>query len=297
MAITAAQVKELREKTGVGMMECKNALTENDGDMEKAILWLRERGMSRAAKKAGRVTAEGLVEVLISQDQKCGVVVEVNCETDFVSKNDDFQNFAKEAASLALSNKAATVEELKGLKMSTGLSVDESLTALIAKIGENLQVRRVEELSVSNGVVAGYIHMGGKIGSLVALEGKTGPDVEEAAKDLAMHVAAASPRYLTSSEVNQDELEQEQDLARKRLIEEGKPENMIDKIMVGQMNKFYKEVCLIDQPFIKDPKVSVKEVASKVGATVAGFKRFQLGEGVEKKADDFADEVAKMTKK
>lgn len=299
MTISASMVKELREKTGVGMMECKKALEENSGDMEKAILWLRERGMSRAAKKADRVAAEGLIKVATADDGKSGVLVELNCETDFVSKNDDFMKFLDETANIALTKKIGSADELLTAKMANGSDVKTNLTEMIAKIGENMTLRRVQVLSTSNGVVSGYTHMGGKIGTLVVLEGATGADVNELGKDLAMHVAASAPRFLVESEVNAAELEQERELARKKLQEEGKPADMIDKILVGQMKKFFKEVCLVEQPFIKDPGVTVtKHVENtKKGVKVAAFARFQLGEGIEKKKENFAEEVAAQLKK
>jgi elongation factor Ts len=296
MAITAAQVKELRQKTGVGMMECKKALTENEGDLEKAIVWLRERGLSRAAKKADRVTAEGLVKVAVAENGKSGALVELNCETDFVSKNDDFLKFADDVSALALSHKVSDLEILKGLDLG-GQSVAETLTHLIARIGENLNLRRVQYLEVSNGVVAGYSHMGGKIGSLIAVEGE-GETLEDLGKDIAMHIAAAAPRYLDSTSVNTDELEQEKEIARKKLLEENKPEQLIEKILVGQVQKFYKEVCLVDQPFVKDPNVSVQKLVETTakGSKISAFARFQLGEGIEKKQENFADEVAAQLK-
>lgn len=298
MTISAAQVKELRDKTGVGMMECKKALSESGGDMEKAVLFLREHGMARAQKKAGRVTTEGLVEICISDDQSTGVLVEVNCETDFVSKNEDFQKYVKEVAQLALKNKTPSIEELGSIKMADSHTISENISSLIAKIGENLQLRRVAVLSAKPGLVSGYSHMGGKIGTMVAIQCSDKSKVQELAKDLAMHVAATSPRYLNSSDVDTTELEQEKVLARKKLLEEGKPENMVDKIVAGQMNKFFKEICLVEQPFVKDPKVTVKELLTKAGSDVkiVDFKRFQLGEGIEKRADDFADEVAKLSR-
>ena len=299
MSIPALMVKELREKTGVGMMECKKALEENSGDMEKAILWLRERGMSRAAKKADRVAAEGMIQVQISADKKSGVLVELNCETDFVSKNEDFSGFVQEVANIALTKKMSNTEELLTAKMKNGNDVKGNLTELIAKIGENMNLRRVQVASTSNGVVSGYTHMGGKIGTLVVLEGATGNDVEDIGKDLAMHVAAAAPRYMVEADVNATELEQERELARKKLAEEGKPADMIEKILVGQMKKFFKEVCFIEQAFIKDPGVTVaKHVENtKKGLKVASFARFHLGEGIEKKKENFADEGAAQLKK
>ncbi len=293
MAIKASQVKELRDKTGVGMMECKKALTETDGDLEKAVIYLRERGMSRAAKKAGRVTAEGVVEVMVNSDSTAGVALEINCETDFVSKNEDFIQFSKDVAKIALENQVNDIEELKKLDLN-GTPIGDQLSALIAKIGENLNLRRVSTLAAQNGVVTAYSHMGGKIGALVMLEGATSSAVSELGKDLAMHVAAASPRFLISDEVTAEELEVEKDLARKKLIEQGKPEAMIDKILGGVINKFYKEVCLVEQAFIKDPKSSVKALVKQngEGSELTAYTRFQLGDGIEKKKEDFAAEVA-----
>ncbi len=298
MAITASMVKDLREKTGVGMMECKKALEETNGDMEKALVWLREHGMARAQKKEGRTAAEGVVEVYVTPDHSAGVLVELNCETDFSSKNEEFRGLATEIAKLALSHKSSQAEELLTLKVGAQ-TVKEKLTELIQKIGENMQLRRVRVLNAANGVVVGYSHMGGKIGTLVALEGAKGADVVELGKDLAMHVAAASPRYLVESEVDASELEQEREIARKRLAEEGKAPEMIEKILVGQMKKFYKEICFLEQAFIKDPNVTVlKHVDNaKKGLKVSSFSRFQLGEGVEKKKEDFAAEVAAQLKK
>ena len=297
MAITAAQVKELRQKTGVGMMECKKALVENEGDLEKAILWLRERGLSRAAKKAGRTTAEGLVKILVADDSKSAVLVELNCETDFVSKNDDFQNFANDVAALALSKKIDSVEALKAETMN-GATVADTLTGLVSTIGENLNLRRVSFLGSDNGVVAGYSHMGGKIGAIVLLDGSTDESLVTLGKDVAMHAAAAAPKYLNSEEVDATELEQEKDIAKKKLLEEGKPEALIEKILVGQMNKFYKEVCLLDQPFVKDGSISVSKLVANEGkgASLAAFSLFKLGDGIEKKEEDFAAEVAATLK-
>lgn len=294
MTISAGMVKDLREKTGVGMMECKKALEENGGDMEKAILWLRERGMSRAAKKADRVAAEGMVEVLVNEDHNAGVLVELNCETDFVSKNDDFKKFAHDMATLALKTQPKNVDDL--LKQKFGAeTVDTVLKGLIGKIGENLVLRRVQTIKVNNGTVAGYSHMGGKIGTLVAIEGAKNVAL---AKDIAMHTAAAFPRYLVPEQVDNSELEQEKELARKKLAEENKPKDLIEKIVAGQMNKFYKEVCLLEQAFVKDPNITIKKLVDEQakGGKLTAFGRFQLGEGIEKKKDDFAAEVAAAVK-
>ncbi len=293
MTITASMVKELREKTGVGMLECKKALEENQGDMEKAILWLRERGLSRAAKKADRVAAEGMVKVVVSADQRSGVVLELNCETDFVSKNDDFQKFAQDVAELALAQKCHDLDTLKALKLGNE-TVEARLAGLIATIGENMRLRRLGYLSTPKGTVAGYTHMGGRIGTLVLLEGAEGADVLELGKDIAMHAAAANPRYLKSDEVNTEELEQEKELARKQLLEQKKPEAMIEKILAGQIQKFFKEVCLLDQAFVKDQNISIRQLVGEKakGASLAAFHLFKLGEGIEKKKENFAEEVA-----
>ena len=285
MEITAALVKELRDETGVGMMECKKALMENGGDKEKAKLWLRERGMSRAAAKSERVTTEGIVEVAVNVDATAGVLVELNCETDFVAKNEDFTQFSKDVAALALKHGTGDLDAVKTLKMASGETVAEKLLGLFTKIGENMSLRRVRYFSTTKGTVVGYTHMDGKIGTIVVIEPATGDAVKELGKDLAMHVAACAPKYLTSKDVDPAELEQEKELARKKLLEQKKPAEMVEKILVGQMSKFYKEVCLVEQPFVKDQDISVgKLVADKAkGATITAFGRFLRGEGIEKK--------------
>lgn len=296
MTIKATQVKELRERTGVGMMECKKALTETSGDIDKAIIFLREKGLSRAAKKAGRVAAEGKIEFLTSGDQKKGVILEVNCETDFVSKNEDFQKFSQDLASLILENDIENVDSLIETSFRSS-TVGEILTGLISTIGENIKVRRFKTLKASKGIIAGYSHMGGKICTLVALEGDQIDAIKDLGKDVAMHTAAAAPRFLNSSDVSADELEQEKELARKKLVEQNKPENMIEKIMMGQMSKFYKEVCLNEQAFVKDPSLTIKGLLKDQGkgATLTAFARYQLGDGIEKKKENFADEVASVS--
>ncbi len=293
MTISASMVKELREKTGVGMMECKKALEENQGDLEKAILWLRERGLSRAAKKADRVASEGIVKVLVSDDGRTGVVVELNAETDFASKNAEFVQFADDVAKIALQNKVGDLDALNSLKMGND-TVENNLKGLIAKIDENMKVRRVALLTTTKGTVAGYTHMGGKIGSLVLLSGAEGPEVQELGKDLAMHAAAAAPRYLKPEEVSAEEIETEKDLGRKALLEQGKPENMHEKILQGQINKFFKEICFAEQAFIKDPSITVSKLVAEKGkgASLSSFHLFKLGEGIDKKKENFADEVA-----
>lgn len=297
MTVTAAQVKELRDRTGAGMLDCKKALTENSGDIDKSIVWLREKGLSRAAKKSGRVAAEGVIVNMVTPEKDAGVVLEFNCETDFVGKNEEFIKLANTMAELVLSSKAKTNEELMSQKTPEGKTVEETITALVARIGENMKLRRFSTLCASNGVVSGYSHMGGKIGSLVAIEGGNNDEVQNVAQDIAMHIAACSPRYLSSDNVKAEELEQEKEIIRNKMLNEGKPENIIDKIVAGNISKFYKEVCLLDQEFVKDPSVSVKKLVEKTGKDlkVTGFIRYGLGEGIEKKKDDFAAEVAALT--
>lgn len=279
MNITAAQIKALREKTGMGFMECKQALTETNGDEQKAIVYLRERGMSRANKKAERSAGEGTVSVKVSDDCKKGVLVELNCETDFVSSSEDFKTFLAEITTLALDNNCKSADELKAIKMADGNTVESNLTNLIAKIGENIKLRRVAYLSTSDGIIAGYTHFTSKLGSLVVVEGSSSDKAKEVAKEVAIHVAACSPKYLDPASVDAAELNQEKELARKHLLEQGKPENMIDKILVGQMNKFYSEVCLLNQPFVKDQKISVSDYLKGSGEAlnVKTYTRFQLG--------------------
>jgi elongation factor Ts len=294
--ISAAQVKDLREKTGVGMMECKKALEENGGELDRAIIWLRERGMSRAAKKADRIAAEGVVEVFINETHTNAVVLEVNCETDFVGKNEDFLKLVRETAVIALKNQIDDVEKLKLMKMASGETIEQTMAGLIQKIGENMRIRRIALVAAPTGHISSYIHMGGRIGTCVVLEGKK--DVEELGKDIAMHIAAAAPRYVNRTEVDVTELNQEKDIARKKLVEEKKPEAMIEKILDGQMNKFYKEVCLAEQMFVKDPEISITKLLEKADKNLKAtrFVRFALGEGVEKKTTNFAEEVAATLK-
>ncbi|OUR98959.1 translation elongation factor Ts [Halobacteriovorax marinus] len=292
MAITAKDVKALREKTGAGMMDCKKALGETNGDIEAAVDFLRTKGLAKAAKKAGRVAAEGVVVSLV--DGGNGVVLEVNCETDFVSKGDDFQGFAKKMAEWTLANKPGSIEELKEAKN------DES-TELTMKVGEKIDIRRFAAVS-STGLLGSYNH-GGKIGVVVDLDTDKADSVEvqELAKDIAMHVAAASPTFLSGDDIDEEFKKREAAVYAAQLREEGKPENMIDKIILGKLGKLAKDVCLLEQSFVKNPDLSIKkliaEVAGKVGGniTVKSFHKLNLGEGIEKKEDNLADEVAKMT--
>jgi elongation factor Ts len=295
--VTAELVKQLREQTGVGMMECKKALTENEGSIEKAVLWLRERGLSRAAAKSGRTTAEGSVGVSVSANGKEAVLVEMNCETDFSAKNADFIRFVGELSQLALANKVQTVEKLATLSMN-GVPVADALTALIQKIGENMQLRRVKYVTVDQGVIAGYTHMGGKIGTLAVFKGEANDKTVEVAKDVAMQIAAASPKYLKRELVPAAEIEQEKELGRKKLLEEGKAADKLEMILAGQINKYFAEICLVDQAFVKEPKLSVAKYIQSTGikAELVDFVRFQLGEGIERAQVDFAAEVAAQLK-
>ena len=292
MAITAALVKELREKTGAGMMDCKKALVATEGDMEKAIDFLREKGLSQAAKKAGRVAAEGAVVAYVTEDGKTGAIVEVNCETDFVGKNENFQALAKSIAELIVKTNPADVDALLASEMD-GKTVKDVVTEAIAKIGENISVRRFVRYESAEGKVYSYIHGGGKIGVLVDMKGGDA----ELGKDIAMQVAAANPQFLNRNEVPDSELEHEKDILTEQARNEGKPENIIAKMVMGRINKYYKEVCLVDQEFIRDGDLTISKLLKSKNADVARFARFQLGEGIEKKQENFADEVAAFIKK
>ena len=301
--ITAKMVGDLRAKTGAGMMDCKKALTEAEGDMEQAIDLLRKKGLSAAAKKSGRVAAEGMIAA--TGNGKRGALVEVNSETDFVAKNDAFQAFANGVAEVTLSENPADVDTLKGLAFpGSERSVGEELTHQIATIGENMNIRRFARLESASGVTASYVHGGGKIGVLVQLDAEKGddPQVAETARMLAMHVAAANPQYLCRADVPADVVEREKDIMRVKAIESGKPENIVEKIIEGQINKFFGEICLLEQVYVidTDKKVGkvVEALAKELGGqvTLTAYSRFQLGEGIEKKEDDFAAEVASMTK-
>ena len=287
--ITAAIVKELRERTGAGMMDCKKALVATEGDMEKAIDFLREKGLSQAAKKAGRVAAEGAVASYISADEKVGVIVEVNCETDFVGQNENFQALAKAIAEQVAVSNPADVDALLASEMD-GKAVKDVVTEAIAKIGENISVRRFARFESAEGKVYSYIHGGGKIGVLVDMKGGDA----ELGKDIAMQVAAANPQYLNRAEVPAAELDREKEVLTEQARNEGKPENIIEKMVIGRINKYYKEVCLVDQLFIKDDELTITKLLKARNAEVTRFARFALGEGIEKKQENFAEEVAKQ---
>ncbi len=283
---------ELRKKTGVGMMDCKKALQETNGDMEAAINYLREKGISKAEKKEGRITSEGLVFAKSSEDEKTGCLLEINSETDFVAKNEEFQNFGKKMTELILDNNVKSIAELNNLKID-GKSVQETLKELIAKIGENISLRRFIKAEAP-GFVSIYIHMGGKIGVLVGVEGEDNPENREKANDIAMHTAAMAPVYFDQSDVTEEDIKKEKEIMRKQLLEEGKPEKIIDKILIGKMRKFYEENCLLQQKFVKDDKITVLQYAGDMKVLFA--HRFKVGEGLEKKEEDFAAEVAAQIK-
>lgn len=305
MAVTAAMVKEIREKTGAGMMDCKKALTEVNGDMEKAVDVLREKGLAKAAKKSGRIAAEGLVDICMNENNKKAVVAEVNSETDFVAKNDEFKKFVKDVAVTALNSDKADAQELLNEKyLDTDETVQEILNNKISKIGENMSVRRFERIEMENGKIAGYIHGAGKIGVLVALE--TNSDSEEIlvlGKDIAMQVAAMNPKYISRDDVDEAYIEHEKEILKQQALNEGKPANIVEKMIVGRLNKQLKEVCLLNQPFVKNPDLTVdqliKETAKTLGTEIKVVKiaRFEVGEGLEKKEEDFAQEVAKQINK
>lgn len=300
--ITAADVKTLRESTGAGMMDCKKALQETGGDMEAASDWLRKKGLSKAAKKADRAAAEGLIGLAYSADGRTAALVEVNAETDFVARNELFQDAVREIAQAALA--ADSVEALADAKLPSGETTQERLTNLIAKIGENMTLRRLAKLSVGSGAVAGYVHNQvsdglGKLGVLVALEGE-GADLNDAGRKVAMHVAAAAPLSRDVDELDPAVVEKERSVFADQARASGKPENIIEKMVEGRLRKFYEESVLLKQAFVMDPDTSVEnfvKTATGGKAKVTGFVRLVLGEGVEKRQDDFAAEVAAMAGK
>ena len=284
MAISASVVKELRERTGAGMMDCKKALTATNGDMQKAIDWLREKGIAKAAKKSGRVAAEGAVAAYISADGKTGVLLEVNCETDFTANNENFRALEKKVIEHIAATKPAVLDALND-SVIDGKKVADLVTEATATIGEKISIRRFVTYE-TEGKLTTYIHMGGKIGVLVEMTGGS----DELGKDIAMQIAAANPSAVDRAGVDATELEHEKEILRKQALEEGKPEKIVEKMVAGRINKFYKEVCLVEQIFVKDNEKTVKDILGK--EKVLRFTRWQLGEGIEKKETDFAAEVA-----
>ena len=291
--VTASQVKDLREKTGAGMMDCKKVLTETDGDMEKAIELLRERGIAKAAKKSSRVAAEGLVAAYVSEDGKVGAVVEVNAETDFVGKNEEFRNFVNDVAKQIVEKNPANVEDLLGQESiaEAGKTVQEVLTNKIATIGENMSIRRFERFE-SNGIVGSYIHGEGKIGVLVDMENAT----PELAKDICLQIAAAKPEFLNRESVTPERVAKEMEILKAQAMNEGKPAEIAEKMVQGRINKFYGEICLLEQEFVKDPDMKINKLLESKGAKINSFARLEKGEGIEKVEENFAEEVAKQIK-
>lgn len=295
--ISAQAVKELRDKTGAGMMDCKKALTQAEGDLEKAVDILREKGLASAAKKSGRVAAEGVIATYVSDDLKNASIIELNCETDFVSANEAFVALANDIAKAVAESNVDSLEAVKALPYGDA-TIQDAITALIAKLGENMNLRRYEKMEAPAGLVSSYIHMGGKIGVLVQVDAENASqEVASVAKDVAMHVAALNPQFLDNSSVDADTIEREREIYRVQALNEGKPEKIVEKMVDGRINKFFKEVCLVNQMFVKNPDLSieafVKEESKKLGnIKLVKFVRFEKGEGIEKEEVDFAAEVA-----
>ncbi|MHB9802836.1 translation elongation factor Ts [Staphylococcus aureus] len=285
--ISAKLVKELRKKTGAGMMDCKKALTETDGDIDKAIDYLREKGIAKAAKKADRIAAEGLVHVETKGND--AVIVEINSETDFVARNEGFQELVKEIANQILDTKAETVEALMETTLPNGKSVDERIKEAISTIGEKLSVRRFAiRTKTDNDAFGAYLHMGGRIGVLTVVEGSTD---EEAARDVAMHIAAINPKYVSSEQVSEEEINHDREVLKQQALNEGKPENIVEKMVEGRLRKYLQEICAVDQDFVKNPDVTVEAFLKTKGGKLVDFVRYEVGEGMEKREENFADEV------
>ncbi|NLM97339.1 MAG: elongation factor Ts [Halanaerobiaceae bacterium] len=287
-------IKELRERTGAGVMDCKKALLETNGDVEKAVEYLREKGIAAAAKKAGRIAAEGKVNAFLAEDLKTGVILELNAETDFVAKTDNFNELLDQVSNHLIQSNAKSVDEV----LSEPWYLDENkdlntvIKEAIASIGENINLRRFQKYQ-TDGFLYGYIHMGGKIGVIVDVDGERNSENELTAKDIAMHIAASAPEYIKRDDVPEEVLAKEKRIYREQLLNEGKPENIIDKIIPGKLDKFYKQVCLLEQEFVKDTEKTVEDVLKDSGLVINAFTRYELGEGIEKKSENFAEEVMK----
>ncbi len=293
MAITAAMVKELREKTGAGMLDCKKALVETDGDMNAAVDFLREKGIAKAAAKGDRIAAEGLTAVAV--DGNKAALVEINSETDFVAKNDRFQTLVQNIANAVLRNGSETAEAALASEYEAGKTIDTYISEEASTIGEKISLRRVALFTKADDAVFGsYLHMGGRIGSVVVIEGTTD---ETVAKDVAMHIAAARPLYVDRTSVTEEEKAREEKVLTEQALNEGKPANIVEKMIVGRMNKFFEEICLVDQTFVKDPDFKVGKYVESKGGKVVSFVRFEVGEGMEKREENFAEEVMNQLKK
>lgn len=291
MAISAKLVKELRDKTGAGMMDCKKALVETDGDIDKAIDYLRENGIAKAAKKADRIAAEGAVYIAAEGNE--AVIVEINAETDFVARNETFQELVKKIASHILATKPADVEALYNSEID-GETVTSIMNNAVATIGEKLNIRRFAvETKTDNDSFGQYMHMGGRIGVLTVVEGTTD---ETIAKDVAMHAAALNPKYVSRDQVDQAELDHEREVLRQQALNEGKPEKIVDKMVEGRVRKYLEEICIVDQPFVKDSDQTVQQYLDSKNASIRSFVRYELGEGIEKREENFADEVMSQVK-
>lgn len=291
MAITAALVKELRDRTGAGMMECKKALVETNGDIETAIDNMRKSGAAKAEKKAGRIAAEGLIVAKSSDDAKIAAIVEINSETDFVARDESFKAFTQEVVAVALANKTTNFEALNAATLASGETVETARTNLVAKIGENIGVRRVQIIEANDGALASYIH-GGRIGVVVALKAGN----QELAKDVAMHVAATNPQFVVPEDISEDVYNREKEIFTAQALDSGKPAEIVEKMIEGRMRKFAAEVCLVGQAFVKDPTITVGNLLKKAGAEVTSMVRLEVGEGIEKKEEDFASEVMAQVK-
>jgi elongation factor Ts len=292
MAVTAKMVKELREKTGAGMMDCKKALVKTDGDMEAAVDFLREKGLAAAGKKADRIAAEGTTFIEVKGND--AVLLEVNAETDFVAKNEGFQTLVKELADHLLASKPATLEEALESKMDNGAKVSEHISSAIATIGEKITLRRFTVASKTDADAFGsYLHMGGRIGVLAVLEGTTDAEV---AKDVAMHIAALNPKYIAHDQVSEEEVAHERKVLTEQALNEGKPENIVAKMVEGRLRKYFEEICVLDQAFVKNPDQKVGDYVKAAGAKLTSFVRYEVGEGIEKREDNFAEEVMSQVK-
>ncbi len=291
MAITAAMVKELRERTGAGMMDCKKVLTKADGDMEAAIELMRKSGAAKADKKSSRIAAEGRILISIDEDGNEGAILEINSETDFVAKDENFMKFAESVITGVLADQPADIQALSALPLESGETVEETRANLVAKIGENIQVRRFETVSNEDGILSSYSH-GERIGVLISM---TGGD-EALARDVAMHIAASNPKYLSEEDVSADDLAKEKEILVAQAEGSGKPAEIIEKMVQGRLRKYLAEITLVGQPFVKDPDQTVAQLLSTAGASINHFIRYEVGEGIEKKVEDFAAEVAAQMK-
>ncbi len=292
MSKSMKDIKELRERTGAGVLDCKKALDKTDGDIEAAIDFLREKGMSEAAKKSGRVAAEGLVDVLINDERDKGIIVEVNSETDFVAKNERFQDLVSSISEHIMLSNAKNLDELNAEKWfkDENKTVETIIKEAIAGIGENIKLRRYEKIE-TDGFLYGYIHLNGKIGVLAEFSGEQTEEALNTAKNISMHIAASNPEFLSRDDVDEEVVEKEKTIIKEQLKNEGKPEHILDQIVEGKINKFYTQICLLEQEYIRDTDLQVQEVLDESDIEVKQFVRYELGEGIEKKQEDFAEEV------